>query len=141
MILAGLATAVACATVCTAPTNTETMIGVYGEQALHRGQETAPTTSEEPHSHSHGTASVWDRLAKCESHGEWDYGPHSGWGSGIYHGGLQFHPNTWANYRPADYPDKAYQASREQQISVAERVLEEQGWQAWPACSRKLGLR
>ena len=34
----------------------------------------------------------------------------------------------------------AYQASREQQITVAERVLASQGWGAWPACSAKLGL-
>lgn len=84
---------------------------------------------------------VWDRLAECESHGEWDYGPSSGWGSHLYHGGLQFDPRTWEAYAPSTYPDVAYAASREQQIAVAERVLEEQGWKAWPVCSRKLGLR
>lgn len=86
-------------------------------------------------------ASVWDRLAACESGGEWDYGPHSGWGSGIYQGGLQFHPSTWDAYRPAGYPAEAYLASRAQQVAVAELVLAAQGWGAWPACSRKLGLR
>lgn len=84
---------------------------------------------------------VWDRLAQCESHGEWDYGPHSNWGSGIYEGGLQFHPNTWDAYKLAGYPAAAYQATREQQIVVGERVLAAQGWGAWPACSRELGLR
>lgn len=83
----------------------------------------------------------WDTLAECESHGEWDYGPHSGWGSGIYHGGLQFHPETWSAYRDAGMPSVAYEASREQQIAVAERVLAEQGWGAWPACTRELGWR
>ena len=83
----------------------------------------------------------WDALAACESHGEWDYGPHSGWGSGIYEGGLQFHPNTWDAYKPAGYPEAAYQATREQQIVVGEAVLAAQGWGAWPDCSRKLGLR
>lgn len=86
------------------------------------------------------SGSVWDRLAECESHGEWDYGPHSGWGSGIYEGGLQFHPRTWDAYKPAGYPEAAYQASREQQIVVGERVQADQGWGAWPACARKLGL-
>lgn len=87
------------------------------------------------------TSSVWDRLAQCESNGEWDYGPHSGWGSGIYEGGVQFHPTTWDAYRDPSMPDAAYRASREQQIVVAERVLAAQGWRAWPSCSRKLGLR
>lgn len=87
------------------------------------------------------TGSVWDRLAECESHGEWDYGPHSGWGSGRFEGGLQFHPATWDGYKPAGYPEAAYQASREQQIVVGQRVQAAQGWGAWPDCSRKLGLR
>lgn len=86
---------------------------------------------------------IWDQLAKCETppNGEWDYGPHSDWGSKLFHGGLQFHPDTWTAYRRPTDPDFAYQASRSQQIAVAERVLAEQGWEAWPTCSRKLGLR
>lgn len=84
---------------------------------------------------------TWDRLAECESHGEWDYGPHSTWGSRIYEGGLQFHPTTWDAYRYQGFPDAAYKASRLQQIAVAEAVLADQGWGAWPSCSRKLGLR
>lgn len=88
--------------------------------------------------------SIWDRLAECESHGEWDYGPHSGWGSGIFEGGLQFHPDTWDAFAPGVLgdaaPEAAYQASRTQQIAVAEAVLDAQGWGAWPACAKKLGL-
>jgi hypothetical protein len=87
------------------------------------------------------TTSVWDTLAECESHGEWDYGPHSGWGNGLFEGGLQFEPSTWDAYKDPGMPEAAYQATREQQIVVAERVLAEQGWEAWPACSLKLGLR
>lgn len=78
---------------------------------------------------------VWDRLAECESGGNWQSTV------GLYEGGLQFHPQTWDAYKPAGYPAAAYQASREQQILVAERVLASQGWGAWPACSAKLGLR
>lgn len=84
---------------------------------------------------------VWDRLAECESNGEWDYGPHSGWGNGLFEGGLQFHPPTWDAFKDSHFPDAAYNATKEQQIIVAERVLKAQGWKAWPACSRKLGLR
>lgn len=86
------------------------------------------------------SGSVWDRLAECESGGEWTYGPHSTWGSRKYEGGLQFHPTTWDSYKPAGYPEAAYQASREQQIVVGERVQAAQGWGAWPACARELGL-
>jgi hypothetical protein len=58
-----------------------------------------------------------------------------------YYGGLQFHPDTWNRNRPADFPAFASDATREQQIQVAERVQQRQGWGAWPACARRLGLR
>lgn len=81
------------------------------------------------------SGSVWDRLAQCEAGGNWASTV------GTYEGGLQFHPSTWDAYKPAGYPGAAYEASREQQIAVGELVLADQGWGAWPACSRKLGLR
>lgn len=81
------------------------------------------------------SGSVWDRLAQCESGGNWS---HRG---GTYHGGLQFHPGTWRRHKPAGYPEYAYQATREQQIVVGERVQASQGWAAWPRCSREIGLR
>lgn len=77
--------------------------------------------------------SVWDRLAECESGGNWGIST----GNGFY-GGLQFDAGTWTAYGGSGY---AHQASREQQIAVAERVLAAQGWSAWPACSARLGLR
>jgi hypothetical protein len=77
---------------------------------------------------------VWDDLARCESGEQWDYNGPSG-----YDGGLQFAPSTW---RAMDPPTAyAWQATREQQITVAERLLDVQGWGAWPGCSSKLGLR
>lgn len=87
------------------------------------------------------TQSRWDVLAECESNGEWDYGPHSNWGNHLFEGGLQFHPDTWDAFKPSGYPAAAYNATRDQQIAVAERVLDAQGWKAWPACTRKLGWR
>ncbi|MEY3019773.1 MAG: Resuscitation-promoting factor Rpf2 precursor [Actinomycetota bacterium] len=79
-------------------------------------------------------STIWDELAMCESRGNWAIdGPR-------YDGGLQFHPSTWNSYKPAGYPEFAWQASREQQIEVAVRVQARQGWRAWPACARKLGL-
>lgn len=104
-----------------------------------RRREAAATQQAAP---SAPSGSVWYRLAECESHGDWGYNPNTAtWGSRIFEGGLQFHPSTWDGYRPAGYPAAAYLATPAQQIAVAERVLAEQGWRAWPACSRKLGLR
>jgi nucleoid-associated protein YgaU len=76
---------------------------------------------------------VWDSLAQCESSGNWGINTGNG-----YAGGLQFSPSTWAAYGGTG---SAANASREQQIAVAERVQAGQGWGAWPACSAKLGLR
>ena len=79
--------------------------------------------------------SDWDRLAQCEAGGNWAINTGNG-----YQGGLQFSPSTWAAYGGGEFAPTANQASREQQIVVAERVLAGQGWGAWPACSAKLGL-
>lgn len=80
--------------------------------------------------------SVWDRLAQCESGGNWQIDT----GNGFY-GGLQFLPSTWLGFGGGEFAPSAHLASREQQIIVAERVLATQGWGAWPACSQRLGLR
>jgi murein DD-endopeptidase MepM/ murein hydrolase activator NlpD len=79
---------------------------------------------------------IWDALSLCEAGGRWAYDGSSG-----FDGGLQFHPDTWTAYRLPAYPERAYEATRDQQIAVARRVLASQGWQAWPVCSRRLGLR
>jgi hypothetical protein len=76
-------------------------------------------------------ASVWDRVAQCESGGNWQINTGNG-----FSGGLQFAPSTW---RAFGGTGSAHQASRAQQIAVAERVLAAQGWNAWPMCSRKAG--
>ncbi|WP_329788011.1 transglycosylase family protein [Lentzea sp. DG1S-22] len=73
----------------------------------------------------------WDALAQCEASGNW--GANTGNG---YYGGLQFTQQTWNAYGGQGNPANA---SREQQIAVAERVLAGQGRNAWPACSAKLG--
>lgn len=79
---------------------------------------------------------VWDRLARCESGGNW----HTNTGNGFY-GGLQFHPDTWVRYGGREFASMAHLATRGQEIIIAERVLASEGWGAWPACSHKLGLR
>ena len=79
---------------------------------------------------------VWDSLAQCESGGNWSINTGNG-----FHGGLQFHPQTWTGFGGGEYAPMAHQASRDAQLAVAERVLASQGWGAWPGCTAKLGIR
>jgi uncharacterized protein YabE (DUF348 family) len=80
--------------------------------------------------------SVWDQLVKCEATGNWAINTGNG-----YYGGLQFDAGTWRAYGGGDYAPLPNQASREEQIAVAEKVRDDRGgYGAWPACSRKLGL-
>ena len=80
--------------------------------------------------------STWDRLANCESTGNWAINSGNG-----YYGGLQFDAGTWRAYDGTDYAALPHQATREEQIAVATKVRDDRGgYGAWPACSRKLGL-
>ncbi|MDQ3404454.1 MAG: transglycosylase family protein [Actinomycetota bacterium] len=73
----------------------------------------------------------WDAIAACESGGNWSINTGNG-----YYGGLQFKPSTWtANGGTGS----AHNASREEQIRVAENVLQTQGIGAWPQCGKKAG--
>src|SRR5699024_4981205 len=79
--------------------------------------------------------STWNKLAQCESGGTWSINA----GNGCY-GGLHFSHQTWEAFGGTQYASQADQATRSQQIATAEKVLDTQGWGAWPACSAKLGL-
>ena len=76
---------------------------------------------------------VWDRLARCESGGNWSINTGNG-----YYGGLQFSLASWRAVGGSGYP---HNASREEQIKRGKKLRAAQGWGAWPACTRKLGLR
>ncbi len=78
---------------------------------------------------------TWNRLAECESGRRW----HLNTGNG-YYGGLQFSFSTWRDFGGGRFARRADLATREQQIRIAEKVQNQQGWGAWPYCSRKLGL-
>ena len=80
-------------------------------------------------------ASVWDAVAQCESGGNWSINTGNG-----YYGGLQFSASTWRAYGGTAYAPNAHQATKAQQIAVAQRTLAGQGPGAWPVCSRKAGL-
>jgi resuscitation-promoting factor RpfB len=81
-------------------------------------------------------SSVWDRLAQCESGGNWAINTGNG-----YYGGLQFDRSTWSSNGGTRYAAYPHQASREEQIAVAQKVRNSRGgYSAWPACSARLGL-
>ncbi|MGY6020223.1 transglycosylase family protein [Streptomyces spinosirectus] len=82
---------------------------------------------------SAATASEWDKVAQCESGGNWSINTGNG-----YYGGLQFSASTWAAYGGTAYAAQANQASKSQQIAVAEKVLAAQGKGAWPVCGTGL---
>ena len=104
------------------------LAGTAAAAALAGAGALAPQASAAPDSD-------WDRLAGCEAGGNW----HINTGNG-YYGGLQFNYGTWQAYGGGEFAPTADQATREQQIIVAERTLAQQGWGAWPACSASLGL-
>ncbi|WP_326582280.1 LysM peptidoglycan-binding domain-containing protein [Streptomyces sp. NBC_00487] len=82
---------------------------------------------------SAATASEWDTVAQCESGGNWSINTGNG-----YYGGLQFSASTWAAYGGTQYASTADQASKAQQIAIAEKVLAGQGKGAWPVCGTGL---
>jgi len=83
-----------------------------------------------PQANYAGGDTVWDRIAQCESGGNWAANTGNG-----YYGGLQFTLSTWHAYGGTGRPD---QASRAEQIAVAERVRDaEGGYSAWPVCGAR----
>lgn len=84
---------------------------------------------------SAATVATWDKVADCESSGNWAINTGNG-----YYGGLQFSQSTWAAYGGLKYAPRADLASKQQQILVAEKTLAGQGPEAWPVCGAKAGL-
>ena len=74
----------------------------------------------------------WEATAQCESSGRWHIN------TGLFDGGLQFLPSTWIGFGGGEYARYAYQATKKQQIAIAERVLAIQGEKAWPNCFKSL---
>jgi hypothetical protein len=74
----------------------------------------------------------WEAVSMCESTGRWHIN------TGLFDGGLQFLPSTWWMFGGGEYTRFAYQATKKQQIDIAERVLAVQGPKAWPNCFKPL---
>lgn len=79
---------------------------------------------------------TWDALAQCEATGNWNINT----GNGFY-GGVQFDQNTWERQGGLKYAPRADLATREEQIAIASKTQQTQGWGAWPSCTSRLGLR
>ncbi|GAA4521239.1 transglycosylase family protein [Brachybacterium paraconglomeratum] len=78
---------------------------------------------------------VWDKVAQCESGGNWSINTGNG-----YYGGLQFSPSTWKAFGGHEFASQANQATKSEQIAVAQRTLQQQGPGAWPTCGKRAGL-
>ncbi|MFG3095707.1 transglycosylase family protein [Streptomyces sp. NPDC048202] len=78
---------------------------------------------------------TWDKVAECESGGSWSADTGNG-----YYGGLQMSQDDWDKYGGTQYAASADQASRSQQISVAEKILADQGTTHWATCALLAGL-
>ena len=103
------------------------------------GLATAPLVAAIPlvsaSSASAAGAGPWDRLASCESGGNW----HINTGNG-YYGGVQFADGTWDGWGGERYASRADLATKAEQIVIAAKLVENSGWGSWPACSSRLGL-
>jgi uncharacterized protein YabE (DUF348 family) len=78
-------------------------------------------------------AAKWDAIAQCEAGGNWAINTGNG-----YYGGLQFDKQTWNAYGGSQYAALPHQASREQQIAVGQKVVDDRGgYGAWPNCGKK----
>ncbi|MCS0600206.1 LysM peptidoglycan-binding domain-containing protein [Streptomyces sp. LP11] len=78
---------------------------------------------------------TWDKVAECESGGSWSANSGNG-----YYGGLQISQEDWNKYGGDQYAASADQASRSQQIAVAEKMLADQGTTPWATCAVLSGL-
>ena len=75
----------------------------------------------------------WTGVAQCESGGNWKINTGNG-----YSGGLQFSRQTWVAYGGDKYAPEAYQASKAQQIAIAEKVRAARGgYSDWPVCGKR----
>lgn len=79
-------------------------------------------------SNSSGNSS-WDAVAACESGGDWSINTGNG-----YSGGLQFDQGTWASNGGTQYAPTAGQATKDQQIAVADQLKAARGYAPWPVC-------
>jgi hypothetical protein len=76
---------------------------------------------------------VWDRLAQCETGGNW------GLRGARFSGGLGIFNGTWDAFGGREFASNAGMATRDQQITVAERIRARYGYTGW-GCAPHVGL-
>ncbi len=69
---------------------------------------------------------MWDKIAQCESTGNWSINSGNG-----YYGGLQFNIQTWIGAGGGAYAPNASLATKAQQIDIANKVYAQRGLQPW----------
>lgn len=111
---------------------------VYGAEGPLWASRTPPKAENTASSYPYGD---WDRLAECESGGNWSANTGNG-----HSGGLQWSSGSWSSFKDGDDPGFAANATRDQEIAAAERykAYEQRqgrgGYGPWPSCARQLGL-
>ncbi len=111
-------------TVVKAPVDELVTVGTKPKPETPTADDTPPAT---------GNTGAWDRIAECESGGNWAINSGNG-----YYGGLQFDHQTWVAYGGDAYAKNAHQASKAQQIAIAEKVRADRGgYGAWPVCGKR----
>ncbi|GAA2737676.1 hypothetical protein GCM10009867_25780 [Pedococcus aerophilus] len=101
-------------------------VAIAGAATIAGGMATATSAS---------AGTVWDRVAACESGGNWSINTGNG-----YYGGLQFSDRTWDGFGGERYASSAHRATKAEQITIAKKVLAVQGPGAWPTCGARAGL-
>ncbi|MEX2253982.1 MAG: transglycosylase family protein [Acidimicrobiia bacterium] len=120
---------------------TGTQLSTYALE-MHDGREVSrtrisavPQTPAHPHIDFYGTKynPLWDKMARCETGGNWQASGQN------YQGGLGIYFQNWNHYGGLRFAPTAGQATKLQQIIVAERIRAEHGWRAW-GCAKRIGL-
>ena len=92
---------------------------VYQKPVQHVATASAPSVA---------GGTMWDRIAACESGGNWSINTGNG-----YYGGLQFTQATWAGAGGLAYAPRADLATRDQQIAIASKL----SLSNWPVCGAR----
>ena len=95
-----------------------------------------PINEAKPHIVYYGTKydPRWDKIAECETGKNWRArGP-------TYQGGLGIFAQTWKAYGGSEFAQNAGDATKEEQIIVAENIRAKHGFRAW-GCGKTLGYR
>ena len=107
-------------TVSVQPVTEQVTVGTKAKPAATAGTNTgaaAPAMMNE---------AMWDKIAQCESGGNWSINSGNG-----YYGGLQFDIRTWIGSGGGAYAPNASLATKAQQIDIANRVYAQRGLQPW----------